>query len=449
MTQIRNHSEALVKVQSMDAAQLEAVFGKMPAVSGKVVGALYNSDTDGMKNVLLHTDPAGIMTGLKIAAVLTGAAGAVLVVNCEVNEQELTANANMVSLPLEFERAETVNKMAHRNDRLFSLDELCAMAGKLTGEEAACLVAVDDGVPVYVSPETKLAELVPEGAKGVLTDHKFFAAAQLSELTVGELQSQSGVLHTVADSDCAVDLMRREIQTLRQKSCGKCVYCREGLYQLMQFAREATNGRAKPQSLDLAEEIADAMTVFCNCTLGDLAGMPLLTAAKNFAGELDAHIRRRECPTGVCLALTQIYIDPAKCVGCGTCATVCPAQCIEIRSGFVSVIESFDCTRCGKCFEICPNGAVVKTSGRAPKLPTKPTRVKGAKREAVVEEEKEERLGAKRKRSFGKTAAAGAPAQAAPAAEPKAEEPAEKAKSELKTVGKRKRVYAKPKSNNG
>ena len=118
MSILKNQSEALVKVQSVDAGQLKGIFGQAAPVSGNVVGALYNADTDGMKNALLHSNPAGILTGLKIAAMLSGAKGATLIVNCEVNEQELQANANMVRLPLTIETADIVDKLHHREDAL-------------------------------------------------------------------------------------------------------------------------------------------------------------------------------------------------------------------------------------------------------------------------------------------------------------------------------------------
>ena len=38
----------------------------------------YNADTDSRKQVLVHANPAGVVAGLKIAALLTGAADAVL-----------------------------------------------------------------------------------------------------------------------------------------------------------------------------------------------------------------------------------------------------------------------------------------------------------------------------------------------------------------------------------
>lgn len=93
MSLLQNNTDALNRLRRCSREELEAVFGSMEPVTGAVVGALYNADTEGMKNILLHTNPAGVIAGLKIAALLTGAERAELVVNCEVNQQELEASA--------------------------------------------------------------------------------------------------------------------------------------------------------------------------------------------------------------------------------------------------------------------------------------------------------------------------------------------------------------------
>lgn len=44
------------------------------------------------------------------------------------------------------------------------------------------------------------------------------------------------------------------------------------------------------------------------------------------------------------------------CIGCGTCAQVCPQKCISEGSPFQ--IDSRHCLHCGLCQESCPAGAV-------------------------------------------------------------------------------------------
>lgn len=421
MSLLQNNTDALNRLRRCSREELEAVFGSMEPVTGAVVGALYNADTEGMKNILLHTNPAGVIAGLKIAALLTGAERAELVVNCEVNQQELEASAGIVELPLTITRAALVNKMLHKNDRIFCLDELAAMADRLMGNTPGLLVALDGETPTEEEPSRPVKELAGE-CKGILIDHRFYSAQELEGLALEQLHSRSGVIRRLTEKDCPVDGAKREILSLRQKSCGKCTFCREGLYQLAEIFENISNGRAKPADLDLAKEIGEAMTVSCNCTLGEESGLPALSAMSAFEGETMAHVRRKECAANACLALSQFYVDPQRCTGCGDCIAVCPAKCIDGGKELVSVIDTFDCIRCGKCLEVCTHDAVKCVSGRLPKLPSAPVPVKGAKIAAEVIGEEPAHRPIKRKRVFAQ------PVKSAPVEEKQTAAPTEQPK---------------------
>ena len=51
------------------------------------------------------------------------------------------------------------------------------------------------------------------------------------------------------------------------------------------------------------------------------------------------------------------YFITDACIGCETCGTVCPQNCIDF-SNTPAVIEQDHCLRCGNCAEVCPVGAV-------------------------------------------------------------------------------------------
>lgn len=53
------------------------------------------------------------------------------------------------------------------------------------------------------------------------------------------------------------------------------------------------------------------------------------------------------------------YFITDACIGCGSCAEVCPQNCIN-TDGIPHVIEQEHCLHCGNCFEACPTGAVEK-----------------------------------------------------------------------------------------
>ena len=424
MSLLQNNTEALNRLRGMDKKALEAVFGVWESAP-RVVGALYNADTESRKQVLVHANPAGVVAGLKIAALLTGAADAVLVVREEMDPQTLLADAGIVDLPLTVTQAALVNKMAYKGAKLLALNELAALADRLLGSEPGVLVSVD-GEELREEPADRpVLELLGE-CKGAAAGNRLYSAEQLADKTVGQVAGCSGVLRRLTSAHCPVQQAQNQLAVLRQKSCGKCTFCREGLYQLNCLLEEVSTGRAKAADLELAKEIGSAMTLSCNCTLGQEAALPVLTALDAFEGEVQAHVRRRECPAGACLALTQFYVDPKLCQGSGACVEACPAGCIEGGKGLVAVIDGFDCTRCGKCLEVCASGAVKRTSGRLPKLPAAPIPVNGAA-PAVQEGQESQpvRRPAKRKRvyaAFGKTEPVQTAAPAPQAVQPKAVE---------------------------
>ena len=61
------------------------------------------------------------------------------------------------------------------------------------------------------------------------------------------------------------------------------------------------------------------------------------------------------------------HVDQAKCVGCGACAHVCPADAIEIVGSGTERHVRFmhkDCIFCGSCKDVCPTEAVELRAGR-------------------------------------------------------------------------------------
>ena len=51
-------------------------------------------------------------------------------------------------------------------------------------------------------------------------------------------------------------------------------------------------------------------------------------------------------------------IDKTKCMGCHTCAGVCPAMAISVTEDGKCTIDKAKCMGCGTCAAVCPANAI-------------------------------------------------------------------------------------------
>ena len=75
MSLLANNTDALARVAGLDRSAIEEKAGTLPETEGRVLAALYNADTEGKMNMLLHSNPAGIVAGLAVADLDSGAVG--------------------------------------------------------------------------------------------------------------------------------------------------------------------------------------------------------------------------------------------------------------------------------------------------------------------------------------------------------------------------------------
>ncbi len=122
----------------------------------------------------------------------------------------------------------------------------------------------------------------------------------------------SGGMIVMDDQTCMVDVARYFIAFLTEESCGKCVPCREGLRTSLDALSRITEGKGKPEDVELLHEIGDVMQDCCLCALGTSAPNPVLSTLRYFKEEYDAHIKNHVCPAGVCKDLIEFRIDRGK-----------------------------------------------------------------------------------------------------------------------------------------
>jgi NADH-quinone oxidoreductase subunit F len=106
----------------------------------------------------------------------------------------------------------------------------------------------------------------------------------------------SGTLELIDDSACAVEMAMKKISYLQEESCGKCVFCREGTFQMSQILEDISKGNGELQDIDMLNEIGEQMKTGCICDLGRRAANPVLSSIEFFRYEYEDHIREKRCP---------------------------------------------------------------------------------------------------------------------------------------------------------
>lgn len=110
----------------------------------------------------------------------------------------------------------------------------------------------------------------------------------------------SGALLICDEDTCVVDLAKVLLNFFRNESCGKCNPCRIGTQRAYQILDGISKGNGTLQDLDTLLMLSENMTVLSNCGLGQTAGTPIRDILNYFRAEVEAHIRLKVCPTGIC-----------------------------------------------------------------------------------------------------------------------------------------------------
>lgn len=332
-----------------------------------VVAALNNRDTDGCTLQLLRRDPMVALRGLKALAVAAGAEEMVLVLPefAQSLARELSPLLEAQGILLE---VGLLDCRAHREDLVVHIVTAVYLADLLEGKpHRGYLVSVNGGELQELPGDTPLTRLVGEDFKALQIGYTL-RGQEAKHLTLEEASPENGVLRTLGHRECVVEQARQSLLACCKQSCGKCVFCREGLTQLEQLHRDLTQGRGKGDAPEQMEELGRAMAFSCLCSMGQRGAEQVLAALARFREEYNSHLAG-QCPAQACPAFTRVYIDPFACTGCGSCMTACPADAIDGISGYIHIISDYACTGCGRCLSACPVNAVVRTSGRVPKLP--------------------------------------------------------------------------------
>lgn len=241
------------------------------------------------------------------------------------------------------------------------------------GTKVFCITGkVKNSGLIEVPMGIRLREIIFDVGGGILNDRGFKAVQtggpsggvlpeSLLELPVdyqelakaGSIMGSGGVV-VMDETTCMADVAKYFLTFTQSESCGKCTPCREGLQRMYQILERVCKGKGEDGDIQTLEELALSVKDASLCGLGQTAPNPVLTILRYFREEVEAHVRDKRCPAGVCPDLVVYEIDPEKCKACGICRKKCPVEAIEGAPKVIHRIIQDKCIRCGTCFDVCP-----------------------------------------------------------------------------------------------
>ena len=105
----------------------------------------------------------------------------------------------------------------------------------------------------------------------------------------------SGVVVVLDQSSCLVDTLLDILSFFVDESCGKCVPCREGVFQMREIMTNIYEGRATLQDMVRLSDLGEMIRDFALCGLGGGAPNVVLHGIRDFKKDLEAHIRTGKC----------------------------------------------------------------------------------------------------------------------------------------------------------
>jgi len=110
----------------------------------------------------------------------------------------------------------------------------------------------------------------------------------------------SGALLIANDEICVVDLAKVLLNFFRNESCGKCYPCRIAVPRAYNILTNISEGVGTMKDLDVLKTMSEQLVELSHCGLGQTAGSPLKDCLTHFRAEVEAHIKLKVCPAGVC-----------------------------------------------------------------------------------------------------------------------------------------------------
>ena len=151
----------------------------------------------------------------------------------------------------------------------------------------------------------QLKAFAPSGpSSGYLPASMVDVALDFTALQKAGSMLGSGAIVICDDSTCMLDMALNAVRFYRNESCGKCVPCRVGSQKMTDLLVRWTQGGLSQGQYDadlkLLEDLSQAMAQASICGLGQIVPAPVQSVLKHFRAEIDAHVLKSQCPSGIC-----------------------------------------------------------------------------------------------------------------------------------------------------
>ena len=91
-----------------------------------------------------------------------------------------------------------------------------------------------------------------------------------------------------------VDLCRAYMEAVRNQSCGKCIPCRVGTFQISKMLDKIISGKGNEEDIIKLEELCKLVNTTSLCGLGISASNPVISTLKNFREEYNSLLQPTE-----------------------------------------------------------------------------------------------------------------------------------------------------------
>jgi len=95
----------------------------------------------------------------------------------------------------------------------------------------------------------------------------------------------TGAMVVMDETTCMVQMLRRISRFYMAESCGQCTPCREGTGWLYRVLTRITEGKGRPEDLDMLVDVANKIEGHTICALGDAAAWPVQSFLKHYRHE--------------------------------------------------------------------------------------------------------------------------------------------------------------------